>query len=362
MNREKVKKMATKSGQIHEKAIVVDGISATYLKDFNEEFIRNLKKGGVTAIHITVPDIENMSFPNVAEELSGWFQRLRSLESQGVQLVTTAEEIRDAKKNNAVAVILGSQGAGFLGLDLNSLELFYRMGMRTMQPTYQHRNQFGNGCGEKNDSGLSNLGVKWVEEMNKLGMLISLSHAGYKTSMDVMEISKNPVVFDHSNPKALCDVPRNITDDQIQSCAEGGGVVGLCPLSLFVGKDKSPKDQTLRDYLNHIDYVAELVGINHVGIGTDYAENHYLTAEQIMEQRRMFPKIQSKAAMNYEDELLRSGRDKIYVYETHVSWLKSISEFPIITEALLEKGYSVQEIEKILGRNFLRVFEKVWGN
>ena len=252
--------MTKKAREIHNKSIVIDGLAAVYPKDFNEEYIRNLKKGGITAIHVTIPDIECFSLSQAVQELSVWFERLRRLEPYNVRLVTTVKEIREAKEAGDVAVILGSQGSGFLGLDLRSLEFFTRLGMRTMQPTYQQRNQFGDGCGENTDTGLSNLGVQWVEEMNKLGMVISLSHAGYKTSMDVMEISEDPVIFDHSNPKAVCDHPRNLTDDQIQACAEKEGVIGLCPLAIFVNVDKGSDELGVEDFIDHIDYVAELVG------------------------------------------------------------------------------------------------------
>lgn len=355
-------KTLNKAREVHERSIVVDGISATYLKDFDETFIQNLKKGGITAIHITVPDVENLSLTHVVDELSGWFSQLRKLESENVRLVTTVDEIRGAKKDGGVAVILGSQGSGFLGLDLDRLDFFYRLGMRIMQPTYQERNQFGNGCGETSDSGLSNLGESWVEEMNRLGLVISLSHAGYKTSMDTLEISKDPIVFDHSNPKAVCDVPRNITDEQIQACAEKEGVIGLCPLTLFINTEKSPKEQGIGDFIDHIDYVSDLVGVDHVGIGTDYSEGHFFTPEMIVERRRKYPKIHSKANIAFEDELLRAGRDRIYIHEVYVPWLNSVSEYPILTEALLSRGYSEIEVEKILGENFLKVFEKVWGS
>jgi len=352
--------MKNKAKEIHQKSIVVDGLSAVYPKDFNEAFIQNVKKGGITALKVTIPDVECFSLPQVVQDLSSWFKRLRGLEPYKVRLATTVKEIREAKDEGGVAVVLGSQGAGFLGLDLSSLEFFYRLGMRTMQPTYQQSNQFGDGSGEKMDAGLSDLGVQWVEEMNKVGMVISLSHAGYKTSMEVMKISKDPVIFDHSNPKAICNHPRNITDEQIKSCAEKGGVIGLCPLALFLSSDKAPTELGVEDLMKHIDHVAELVGVDHVGIGTDLAEGYCWTPEQILEKRRLFPSLTSGPTQKVEDEFLKSGRDKLYFYEVYLPWLKSVSEVPIITEALVDRGYSDQDVEKILGGNFLRVFEKVW--
>ena len=350
--------------EIHKKSIIVDGLTAVYPQYFNKKYIQNLKKGNVTAIHITIPSAECFSLSQVMKELAGWFKRLRNLEPYNVRMVTTVKEIREAKEEGGVVVILGSQGAGFLGIDLSSLEFFYRLGMRTMQPTYQQRNQFGDGCGEKTDLGLSNLGVQWVEEMNKLGMLISLSHTGYQTSMDVMEISDDPVIFDHSNPKSICNHPRNITDEQIQTCANKDGVIGLCPIAMLIRPDKEPMEIRVGDYIDHIDYVVNLVGLDHVGIGIDLAEGHFYTPKQILDRRQnhMYRKLTSDVRMKLEDEFLRSGRDKLYVYEITMPWLKSLSEISIITEALVDRGYSNQEVKKILGENYLRVFKKVLGS
>lgn len=354
--------MKEKVQEIHQKFVVVDGLSGTYPKEFNEEYIQNLRKGGVTVIHPTIPDVECFSLSNVVNDLAGWFQRLRRLEHYNVRLATTVEDIRKAKREGGIAVVLGSQGAGFLGLDLSTLDFFARLGMRTMQPTYQQRNQFGDGCGEKTDAGLSNVGVQWVEKMNEVGMVISLSHVGYKTSMDVMEISKDPVVFDHSNLKSLCDHPRNITEEQIQTCADKGGVIGLCTLGMLLRTDKEVTELGAEDFIDHINHVVELVGVDHVGIGLDLAEGHYQTPEEVVEARRRFPGLGSPARRKIEDEFLKSGRDKLYFYEVHMPWLKNASEAPIITEALVATGYSDQDLEKILGGNFLRVFEKVWGS
>jgi membrane dipeptidase len=351
-----------KALQLHKEATVVDGLNAVYPTEFNANYVRSLKAGGVTAIKVTIPDVECFSMHRTVHELAGWFQRLRALEPLKMRFVRSVQEIEKAKEDGVVAVILGSQGAGFLGLDLSNLDFFERLGMRTMQPTYQRRNQFGSGCSEKNDEGLSGLGIDWVEAMNELGMLISLSHVGYKTSMDVMEVSKDPVVFDHSNPKALCNHMRNITDEQMRTCSEKGGLIGLTPLSMFVSDKKQPSELGIDDYVQHVDYVVKLVGADHIGIGLDLAEGHYRTAEMVLEERYALPGITSKHTQEIEDEFIKSGREKLYFCDVHMPWFRSMSQMPMITETLLQKGYSEQDVKKILGENFLRVFKRVWGH
>jgi len=197
--------------------------------------------------------------------------------------------------------------------------------------------------------------------MNKLRMLISLSHVGYRTSMEIMQLSKDPVVFDHSNPKALCDHIRNIRDDQIKLCAEKGGVIGACAAAMFLRTDKRPNELNVNNFVDHIDYLVKLAGIDNVGIGLDLSETHYSTPEQILEHRRKFPGLTSEKIREVEDDFIKSGRERLYHYETQVPWLKSISRIQIITDALVSRGYSDQDIAKIMGENFLKIFEKVWG-
>jgi membrane dipeptidase len=348
--------------ELHKKCIFLDGCAATYPKDFNAEYIQKLKEAGISATHVTIPDVECFSVYQVVDQLAKWFHNLRRLVPYKVRLVTTVKSIRETKDEGGVAMILGSQGSGFLGVDLSSLDLFARLGMRTMQPTYQRQNQFGSGCGEKTDSGLSDLGIQWVQQMNELRMVISLSHASYKTSMQVMEITKDPVIFDHSNPKALCDHPRNITDEQMRVCAEKSGVIGLCPLVEFTSADKKASEQNVEDYVKHIDYVVDLIGIDHVGIGLDFAESYFYTPELILEEKRLYPGLESRPTQEVDSRFLESGNDKLYFYERHLPWLRTISDAPIVTEALLHAGYSEEDVKKIIGENFLRVFKAVWGN
>ena len=162
---------------IHRESIVVDCLNAIFPRNFDEQYVHHLKEGGIDAIQITIPDVESFSPSYVTDELTKLFVSVRKLEPLGVRLVTTAAEIRKLKSQGCIAVILGTQGSGYLGLDSTAWSTHHRLGMRIMQPTYQQRNQFGSGCGEKKDEGLSETRLEWVRKMNELRMLISLSHA-----------------------------------------------------------------------------------------------------------------------------------------------------------------------------------------
>jgi membrane dipeptidase len=348
--------------RIHKESIVIDGLNAIFPQNFDEQYVNHLREGGINVIQITIPDVESFSTAYVSDELTKLFVNIRKLKHAGVRLITTASEIRKAKEEDGLAVLLGSQGSGFLGLDLDNLELYYRLGMRIKQPTYQQRNQFGSGCGEKKDEGLSELGFGWVQKMNDLRMLISLSHAGRQTSLDAITHSKDPVIFSHSNVKALCKHVRNIDDEQIRACAEKGGVIGLTPVAMFISVEKDQRELTIEDYLRHIDYIVKLVGIDHVGLGMDLAEELYYTREKVLAKRSNLPSLTSPSMVKIEDAFLSSTRDKLPFAELYMPpWIQKMADMPKISEALSKSGYSDQDIKKILGENFLRVFERVFG-
>jgi membrane dipeptidase len=347
---------------IHRESVVIDCLNAIFPLNFDQNYVKHLKEGGVDVINVSIPDVESFSTEYVNSEFAELFGNIRKLEELGVRIVTNTSEIRRAKNEDGIAVLLGTQGAGFFGLNLQNLEFYRRLGLRILQPTYQQRNQFGSGCGEKKDDGLSNLGIEWIEKMNELHLLVSLSHAGRKTSLDAIEISKDPVIFSHSNAKSLCNHVRNIDDEQIKACAEKGGVIGLTPVAMFLSLQKDPRQITIEDYLAHIDYIADLVGVEYVGLGIDLAEELYYRRDDIVSKRSQLPSLTSSSLSKMEDEFLASGREKVPFAELYMPpWIHKMSDMPAISEALSKSGYSDQDIQKILGENFMRVFERVLG-
>jgi membrane dipeptidase len=349
--------------EIHSKAIIINGLDPTKLDAFSDDYIQDLKKGGFTGICFSlISPEETVSLSQAVRQVADSYLRFRDLGPDKVKLTMTVREIKEAKEKGRIAVIFSSQGSGYLEFNLSNIEVFHKLGMRIMQPTYQRRNQFGDGCAEKKDAGLSNLGINWVEEMNRLHMLISLSHVGFRSSMEVMEISKDPVIFSHANPRALCSHVRNITDEQIKACAEKGGVIGLLPLASFLRDDKGPREIGLSDYLDHVAYMVNLVGVDHVGFGVDLPTGWFFTPVEILERRRKYPEMRPPRLREVEDEFLKSGRERLAFYEVQAPWFSSMTQMPMVTKGLVAKGYSDEEIVKILGGNFLRVFGKVWGS
>jgi|SRR6185437_7885666 len=249
-------------------------------------------------------------------------------------IVKTVADILQAKHENKLALGFWFQGATPLAKDLNLIETYYLLGIRQILLTYNTRNEIGDGILEKNDAGLSTFGYKLIEEMNRVGMLIDMSHAGIKTSLDVIEASSDPVIFSHSNAQGINPHPRNLTDEQIKAVARKNGVIGINGMGLILGEDKP----TVKKLVSHIDYISNLLGsIDNIALGLD-----------LVYFQEMLPLFFEKSGINYPSGYLGS-MDGIQP--------EQIDE---IIETLLIQNYSKDNIIKILGSNFLRVASIVW--
>ena len=246
-------------------ATVIDGLNVSNWE--SPAVFRSLTNGGVTAINATIATWEN--FQETLAHIAGWAARFEAYEAELLQ-VRSVDDIARAKREGRVGVILGFQNASPIENDLGRLALFHQLGVRIIQVTYHERNLLGNGCLERADDGLSNFGLDAVREMNRVGILIDLSHVGERTTLETIEQSEKPVSCTHANTRSYYDVPRNKTDEALKLLAENGGVVGATAITTFL---RTGTESTLEDYVDAIDYVVDLIGIDHVGIGTDFTQD-----------------------------------------------------------------------------------------
>ena len=248
-------------------------------------------------------------------------------------LISNVADVHQARQAGKLAVSLNLQGSNNLGRDLNLVQLYYDLGVRQLLLVYNHKNAVGDGCHERTDGGLSRYGIELIQAMNAVGMIVDCSHGGARTTMEAIEVSSQPVMFTHSNPKALWRHDRNITDEQAKACAARGGLVGAVGVGIFMGDN----DASTETYFRHIDYWATLVGPDHVMLGSDYVYDP-------LEMQRYMRSVKSP----------ESGR-----YDQMTEFVQPEQLTPVV-DLMQAAGYSDADIRGILGENYLRVAGQIW--
>ncbi len=328
---------------IHNEQIIIDG---TCPLGQDEEHIFKWKQGGVTVMTPTVAVNHNLQ--ETIYNIAIWHNRFRKYQSK-LMHIQTVDDIYKAKKENKLGILFHFQNSLPIERDINLLSIYHKLGVRMIQLSYNQKNHVGDGCNERTDSGLSDFGVQAIKEMNRLGIVVDVSHTGYQTSMDAIEVSEKPVIVSHGNVYNICPVARNLKDELITAIAENGGVIGINGFPSFVSTKKD--HPTIDDYIDHIDYIVKLAGVEHVAISVDFFHG-------------MSSLISDSEAIKFYEQRLTDGKWKKETYQTppwhYPEGLSLPEEFPNLTKRLLERGYSRQDINLIMGENFIRVFKNVW--
>lgn len=302
--------------------------------------IQRYKESGITVFHVAVGVGGREATLNVLRYVAGWngFIAHHSDHFTRIDSPATLDAVAQSGK---IGILIGVQNSEHFQT-LDDVDTFFGLGQRVSQLTYNARNLIGNGSTERRDDGLSDFGVAIVERMNKVGMAVDVSHCGDRTTLDACEISKKPVLITHSNCRALNpNHPRCKTDEAITRMARTGGVMGITGVRMFVRADEPT---TVEHVLDHFDHVARLVGIEHVGIGSDVDLDGYddLPPAELRALRASY-----KGSYAFRDKIDIEGLDHP----------KRIFD---LTEGLIGRGYSDRHIELILGGNFARALKEIW--
>ena len=322
----------------YDNSIVFDALNTSNWESSN--VYESLSQGNVTAINATIVIWEN--YQQTIDAIERWQQRFASQSNTLLKALSTSD-IEEAKLSQKTGVILGWQNATPIENNLNNLAVFYELGVRIIQLTYNERNLLGNGCYERRDEGLSHFGVDAVKEMNDLGILIDLSHCGDQTCYDAIELSEKPVSITHSNSRDFFAHPRNKPKEMIKLLAEKGGVIGANAFPPFLPKGF---DSTISDYIDAIEDLVDKVGVDHVGIGTDFTQdqsNKWM--DELFYQQGTKPKKRLKPYPNPVH---------------HPEGLENPSKLSNVAIELSNRGYSTQDIGKILGGNWMRLLKETW--
>lgn len=307
---------------------------------FTETDWQRVKSSGFSVLHIAVGTGGPDAYDGTLRFLASW-NGFIAHHSDWFQRVDSPERLESVKRSGKLGIILGLQNSEHFRRP-DDVDYFYSIGQRVSQLTYNTRNLIGTGSTERTDSAITDFGVSIVERMNKVGMAVDVSHCGDLTSADACTVSKAPVLITHSNCRALCPHPRCKPDDVLKKVAATGGVIGITGVRMFV---KSSEPTTIDDVLDHYDHVRKLVGVEHLGTGSDIGLEGY---DALPEPIRKKLHASYKASYAFRDKDDIEGLD--HPQRTYD-----------LTEGLIRRGYSDQDIEAVLGGNFQRVLQQIWS-
>jgi len=307
---------------------------------FTPSDFANYRASGIHAFHIAVGMGGADAFQTTLQFVAQWDGFLAH-HSETMKRIDTAADIDAARAAGKIGVIIGLQNSEHFRRP-DDVDLFYNLGQRVSQLTYNARNMVGNGSTERRDEGLSDFGVAIVERMNRAGMVVDVSHCGDRTTLDAFELSKKPVLITHSNCRALTGHVRCKTDEAIKKCAAQGGVMGITGVRMFV---KASEPTTVEDVLNHFDHVKKLVGPEFLGVGSDIDLFGY-DAMPANERAALHANYKSVYAFREKDD---------------IEGINHPRRMFDLTEGLIRRGYTNTEIQGILGGNFRRVLGKIWA-
>lgn len=349
-----VQSLSTKAIDLVDSSLVIDGLSV--MRPLNnlfpksptddtmvitDEQIAKLRSTGTTVWHPAV----GLGGPNVRETVYRFFAQLNARVADRPDVfvrVDSAADLAAVKASGKIGVILGVQNSDHFQ-SVNDVNAFHQIGQRISQLTYNSQNRIGSGSTDRVDGGISNFGEAIVARMNEVGMAVDVSHCGDQTTLDAFALSKKPAVITHSNVRALAGGHvRCKSDEAIKAVAKAGSVMGITGVRMFV-REQEPTN--LNHLLDHYDYVRDMAGIEHLGIGSDMDPDGYDDMDKAYKDAL---KANYNAKYGFRDKLDTDGFDspkKIY----H------------LVDGLLSRGYTDEHIRLVLGQNFQRVLSEIWG-
>jgi membrane dipeptidase len=327
--------ITARAARLHEDALVWDMVMPYEPQIGNDlSLMPRYRRAGVDYVSLTIAGDDHGIADAVKRIASVRARVLADPESH--VLVETADDVLAARAAGKLAIGLHFEGTRLLERNLEMIEVYYKLGIRHCLLAFNQANSVGGGCAERFDGGLTRFGIKVVQEMNRVGMLVDLSHVSVRTTLDTMELTTAPVIFSHSCVEAVAHHYRNLSDDQIRACARTGGVVGVSGSSSYVGDDSSSNEAIFR----HIDHIVQLVGPDHVGLGIDYVLDHDFVNRYLQGRPEEWPRAEGS----------------VWKYIRYAP----PEQIPGLTEVMLRAGYPEGTIRGVLGENFLRVGRRVW--
>lgn len=315
----------------------IDGLQYA---NWSERIFREMRDGGVHAVHVTIAYHE--SFREMVlniEQWNRWFEQCPDL----IFLGHTGEDVRRAFDDNRTAIFFGLQNPSPIEDDLSLIEICHTLGVRFMQLSYNNQSLFASGCYEHDDAGITRFGRQAIAEMNRVGMAIDMSHSGERSTLEAIEFSSRPIAVTHSNPSWWHPVPRNKSDAVIKALTQSGGMLGV---SIYPHHLKDGSQCTLSSFSEMLAECAERYGVEHLAIGSDLCQDQPDRVLTWMRHGR-WAKV-----MDYGD-----GPNLTPGFPDQPEWFRDNRDFRRVAIGLESVGFSVDEIDAIIGGNWLRFFD-----
>jgi membrane dipeptidase len=319
---------------IHEMPVVWDNHGCMPLRP-DDSFLPQLERYRNSGCTVVSLNIGYSNIPAIDQLRTLSFMRhWIAMRPDKYRLIGKVDDIEQCRIDDQLGITFDIEGMDPIIEQPSFVQSFYELGVRWMLIAYNRRNAAGGGCLDETDEGLSNVGRQIIDEMERVGMVLCLSHAGRRTAQEALEYSTNPTIFSHSNPKGDHNHPRNVDDALIEACASGGGVIGVSGIGRFLGQQKD----VIEDIVRQIRYLVDLVGDQHVGLGLDY----------------VFDLSELETQLNASPGLFAPGSSLV---DRKVVGPEDLSKIAL---ALSKAGYSDHSISNIFGQNWMRVASTVW--
>jgi len=319
-------------------------IDALQYNNWSEEIFQQIQDGGLSAIHVTICYHED--FDEMLQNVNDWNDRFE-LYADKIFLGRTASDVRKAQKEGRTAIFFGFQNCSPIEDDIGLVEACYELGARFMQLTYNNQSLLATGCYEENDSGVTRMGRQVIKEMNRVGLVVDMSHSAERSTLDAIEISERPIVISHANPSFWHPALRNKSNEVLKALGESGGMLGF---SMYPHHLKDSSNCTLESFCEMIASTADLMGIGHIGIGSDLCQNQ---PDSVVEWMR-------NGTWTKERDF-GEGSAGSAGFPDQPSWFNDNRDFKNIALGLKDVGFSDDEVAAVMGNNWLNFFESSFG-
>ena len=319
-------------------------IDALQYNNWSEEIFQQIQDGGLSAIHVTICYHED--FDEMLQNVNDWNDRFE-LYADKIFLGRTASDVRKAQKEGRTAIFFGFQNCSPIEDDIGLVEACYELGARFMQLTYNNQSLLATGCYEENDSGVTRMGRQVIKEMNRVGLVVDMSHSAERSTLDAIEISERPIVISHANPSFWHPALRNKSNEVLKALGESGGMLGF---SMYPHHLKDSSNCTLESFCEMIASTADLMGIGNIGIGSDLCQNQ---PDSVVEWMR-------NGTWTKERDF-GEGSAGSAGFPDQPSWFNDNRDFKNIALGLKDVGFSDDEVAAVMGNNWLNFFESSFG-